>query len=65
VANDPRLCAFEVTVIVFGGGTARLDGKVSSEAERRRVETLAREAGARQIEDRLQVDPSAAEPARC
>src|SRR5262245_35358467 len=64
LAADARLCRYEITVAVYGG-TARLEGKVSDDADRRRADQLAREAGATRIEDRLILDAAAGEPARC
>ena len=64
VADDPRLCRYQITVIV-SGGTARLEGKVSSNADKGRAEDLTREAGAARVDDLLVVDPAAGEGARC
>lgn len=63
-ASDARLCAHEITAVVTNR-TARLEGKVSSDADRRRAETVARDAGATGVDDRLVIDPSAGDPARC
>src|SRR5262245_28051379 len=65
LSADQRLCAFDVTVAVRGGGTARLEGKVSSDADRRRAEKLARDAGAARVDDQLVVDPAAGDAAKC
>ena len=64
VADDLRLCRYQITVIV-SGGTAQLEGKVSSNADKGRAEDLAREAGAKRVDDLLVVDPAAGEGARC
>ena len=64
VADDLRLCRYQITVIV-SGGTARLEGKVSSNADKGRAEELTREAGAARVDDLLVVDPAAGEGARC
>jgi len=42
-----------------------LQGKVSSNADKGRAEDLAREAGAKRVDDLLVVDPAAGEGARC
>jgi osmotically-inducible protein OsmY len=63
-ASDARLCAYEITPLVVNR-TARLEGKVSSDADRRRAENVARDAGATGVDDRLVVDPAAGEPGRC
>ena len=61
---DPRLCPFAISVAVHKR-TARLQGKVASEADRRRAAQLATEAGAAQIEDYLIIDPTARDAAMC
>lgn len=61
---DRRLCAYAITVAVHDR-TARLEGKVASEADRRRADQLAREAGATRVEDLLVIDPAAGERAMC
>jgi osmotically-inducible protein OsmY len=61
---DARLCPFAISVAVHKG-TAHLQGKVASEADRRRAGQIAREAGAAAIEDRLVIDPSAGERGMC
>jgi osmotically-inducible protein OsmY len=61
---DARLCPFAISVAVHKG-TARLQGKVASEADRRRAGQIAREAGAAAIEDLLIIDPSAGEAGMC
>jgi len=55
LSADARLCRYAITVAVHDR-TARLEGKVSSEADRRRADQLAREAGATRIEDLLVID---------
>lgn len=42
-----------------------LEGKVSSDADRRRAEKVARDAGATAVDDRLVVDPAAGDGGRC
>src|SRR4249920_1442374 len=64
LSSDARLCAYEITPLVTNR-IARLDGKVSSDADRRRAEKVACEAGATSVDDRLIIDPAAGEPARC
>ena len=64
LASDARLCAYEITPVV-ANRTARLEGKVSSDADRRRAEKIARQAGATGVDDRLVVDPAAGDGARC
>jgi osmotically-inducible protein OsmY len=64
LAADPRLCPYAISVAVHNH-TARLQGKVSSEADRRRAHQLAREGGAAGVEDMLQIDPAAAEAGMC
>jgi osmotically-inducible protein OsmY len=64
IAIDPKLCRYDVTVVVYNR-TARLEGKVSSDAERGRAEHLAREAGALRVDDQLAVDPATGDGARC
>ena len=64
VADDLKLCRYQITVIV-SGGTARLEGRVSSNADKGRAEDLTREAGAARVDDLLVVDPAAGEGARC
>jgi osmotically-inducible protein OsmY len=64
LADDLRLCRYQITVIV-SGGTARLEGRVSSNADKARAEDLAREAGATRVDDLLVVDPASGEGARC
>lgn len=61
---DPRLCRYAITVAVHGR-TARLEGKVSSEVDRRRADQMAREAGSTRVEDLLLIDPAAGEGAAC
>jgi hypothetical protein len=63
-SSDQRLCRFAITPIVYSR-TARLEGKVSGIGDRHRAETIAREAGALQIDDQLIMDPSEGDPARC
>jgi osmotically-inducible protein OsmY len=64
LAADPRLCRYQITVAVYGR-SARLEGKVSSDADRRRADHLAREAGAARIDDQLIIDPAAGDGGRC
>lgn len=64
LAADQKLCPFEVGVVVYRG-KARLTGKVGSDADKRRAEEIARDAGAREVDDELTVDPSSADPAKC
>jgi len=64
VADDLKLCRYQITVIV-SGGTARLEGRVSSNADKGRAEDLTREAGATRVDDLLVVDPASGEGARC
>jgi osmotically-inducible protein OsmY len=64
LAVEPRLCRYDITVAV-SGGTARLDGRVTSVAESRRAEEIARDAGATAVEDLLEVDPAAGVRSRC
>lgn len=59
MSSDPRLCRYDVTVVVTERN-ARLEGKVSGSADRRRAEKIARDAGAVAVEDQLSVDPAAA-----
>jgi osmotically-inducible protein OsmY len=61
---DARLCRYAITVAVHAR-TARLEGKVSSEVDRRRADQVAREAGATRVEDLLIIDPAAGESAAC
>jgi osmotically-inducible protein OsmY len=64
LADDLRLCRYQFTVIV-SGRAARLEGRVSSNADKHRAVELTREAGATRVEDLLVVDPAAGEGARC
>lgn len=64
LADDLRLCRYQITVIV-SDGTARLEGRVSSNADKGRAEELALEAGATRVDDLLVVDPASGEGARC
>src|SRR5262245_4256151 len=64
LASDARLCPYEITPLVTNR-TARLEGKVSSDADRRRAEKVAREAGATGVDDRLVIDPATGDPERC
>jgi osmotically-inducible protein OsmY len=64
LAADPRLCPYAITVIVVNR-TARLEGWVSSDADRRHADTLAIAAGATHVEDLLQLDPSAGSRGQC
>ena len=64
LADDLRLCRYQITVIV-SGGTAQLEGRVSSNADKGRAEDLTHEAGATHVDDLLVVDPAAGEGARC
>jgi osmotically-inducible protein OsmY len=64
IAVEPRLCRYDITVAVRDG-TARLDGKVTSGAERRRAAEIARDAGAARVDDRLRIDPAAGVRSRC
>jgi len=61
---DPRLCPFAISVAVHKG-TVHLQGKVASDADRRRAGEIARAAGAAAIEDRLIIDPTAGERGMC
>jgi len=61
---DPRLCRYAITVAVHAR-TVRLEGKVSSEVDRRRADQVPREAGATRVEDLLIIDPAAGEGAAC
>jgi osmotically-inducible protein OsmY len=63
-AADQRLCPFAISVAVHGH-TARLQGKVASEADRARAGKIAREGGASNVEDYLIIDPSAGEAGMC
>ena len=64
IAADPRLCPFAISVAVHDR-TARLQGKVATDADRRRAEQLSREAGAASIEDLLTIDPAAGQAGMC
>jgi len=64
LSTDQRLCRYEVTAVVYNR-TARLEGKVSDEADRRRAEKLALEAGALRVDDRLILDPATGDAGRC
>jgi osmotically-inducible protein OsmY len=64
LATDARLCRYDVTAVVYNR-TARLKGKVSDEADRRRAEKVALEAGAVRIDDRLILDPATGDAGRC
>jgi osmotically-inducible protein OsmY len=64
LAVEPRLCRYDITVVV-SDRTARLDGKVTSGAERRRAAEIARDAGAVSVDDRLGIDPAAGVRSRC
>jgi osmotically-inducible protein OsmY len=64
LAADPRLCPYAITVIV-SNRTARLEGWVVSDVDRRRADTLAIEAGATHVDDRLQLDPAARSRGQC
>jgi hypothetical protein len=64
LAGDQRLRRYEVTAVVYNR-TARLEGKVSDEADRRRAEELGLDAGALRIDDQLYVDPATGDAGRC
>jgi len=64
LADDLRLCRYQITVVV-SDRTARLEGRVSSNADKGRAEELALEAGAARVDDLLVVDPASGEGARC
>ena len=64
LTTDQRLCPYDITVIV-SNRTARLEGKVSSDADRQHAEKIARDAGATRVEDLLLTDPSAGDAAKC
>jgi len=64
LATDQRLCRYDVAAVVYNR-TARLEGKVSDEADRRRAEKLALEAGALRVDDRLLLDPATGDAGRC
>ena len=64
LAVEPRLCRYDITVVV-ADRTARLEGKVTSGAERRRAAQIARDAGAAQVADQLRIDPAAGVRSRC
>jgi len=64
LSTDARLCRYEVTAVVYDR-TARLEGKVSDEADRRRAEKLALEAGALRVDDQLRMDPPTGDAGRC
>jgi osmotically-inducible protein OsmY len=61
---DQRLCAFPIEVAARKGDVA-LTGWVGSQAQRQRAEAMAREAGARQVHNRLVIRPSAQDRERC
>ena len=63
-AMNQRLCPYEITVVVYNR-TARLEGRVAGEAERRQAEKVALDAGALQVDDQLTIDPSAGDAGRC
>jgi len=64
LATDQRLCRYDITPVVYNR-TARLDGKVSDDADRRRAEKLALEAGALRVDDQLRMDPATGDAGRC
>jgi osmotically-inducible protein OsmY len=64
LATDARLCRYDVTAVVYNR-TARLEGKVSDDADRRRAENVALEAGALRVDDQLRMDPATGDPGRC
>ena len=64
LSTDQRLCRYDVTAVVYNR-TARLEGKVSDEADRRRAEKLALEAGALRVDDQLRMDPATGDAGRC
>ena len=64
LVTDQRLCPYDITVIV-SNRTARLEGKVSSDADRQHAEKIARDAGATRVEDLLLIDPSSGDAAKC
>ena len=64
LTTDQRLCPYDITVIV-SNRTARLEGKVSSDADRKQAQKIARDAGATGVEDLLLTDPSAGDAAKC
>jgi osmotically-inducible protein OsmY len=64
LAADSRLCPYDITVVV-SNRTARLDGKVSSPADRRQAVELAFSAGALQVDDQLTIDPAAGDLRQC
>jgi len=64
IAVEPRLCRYDITVVV-SYGTARLEGDVTSGAERRRAAQIARDAGAVEVDDRLGIDPGTGVRSRC
>ena len=64
LATDQRLCRYDITPVVYNR-TARLEGKVSDEADRRRAEKLALEAGALRVDDQLRMDPATGDAGRC
>jgi osmotically-inducible protein OsmY len=64
LAVEPRLCRYDITVVV-SEGNARLEGKVTSGAERRRAAQIARDAGSAQVNDQLRIDPAAGIRSQC
>jgi osmotically-inducible protein OsmY len=63
-AMNQRLCPYEITVVVYNR-TARLEGRVAGDAERRQAEKVALDAGALQVDNKLTLDPSAGDAGRC
>jgi osmotically-inducible protein OsmY len=61
---DQRLCGFPITVVARKGDVL-LTGWVGSQAQRLRTEAMAREAGARQVSNRLIIRRLAEDRERC
>ena len=61
---DQRLCGFPISVVAQKGDVL-LTGWVGSQAQRQRAEAMAREAGARQVYNRLVIRRLAEDRERC
>jgi osmotically-inducible protein OsmY len=64
ISADQRLCRYAIQV-TSAGGVVYLDGIVGGPIERARAETIAREAGASRVTNRVVISAGSADRGRC
>ena len=64
ISADQRLCPYTIQV-TSAGGVVYLDGIVGGPIERARAETIAREAGASRVANRLVISAASGDRGRC